>query len=417
MTISRRSLFRKGCAALAMSGTTGLSGSPQERQKDPFAELTSMTGAVPKQTAEDYQARVEKARRLMIEHKVDLLYLNGGASLEYFGGMRWGLSERMFAMLIPARGEIAYVCPKFEEGRGREQIRFGNDIRTWEEDQSPYHVVREILKNRKIVTGTLAVEPSVREFVVDGMQKACPGAKFINGEVITQGCRMIKTKKELDYIALASEITQKAYEAAFRTLRENMSPGELSRNISTAHMRLGATGYGSVSFGPNAAFPHGSSMERSLRPGDVVLADGGCRVEGFQSDVTRTVVFGKPSEKSKQVWDIVKKAQDAALAAAKPGVPCEAVDAAARKVIVDAGYGPDYKYFTHRLGHGIGLDGHEHPYLVRGNKLPLQPGMTFSDEPGIYIVGEFGVRTEDVIFIEEDGAHFFRNTVPTFESY
>ncbi len=414
MTFSRRSLFRRGSAALAL---TGLTSAFQNRPQDPFAELKNITGSVQKMTEEDYAGRMERARRLMIERKIDLLYVGPGSSMEYFGAIRWGLSERMFAMLIPARGDIAYVCPKFEEGRGREQIHFGTDIRTWEEDQDPAQVVREILKDRKIAGGMIAVEPSVREFVVDSLRKACTGASFLNGDVISQGCRMIKTKKELDYMALAGEITQRAFAAAFRTLREGMSPGELGRSIATAHTRLGAGGYAAVSFGPNAAFPHGSSMERTLKPGDVVLADGGCRVEGFQSDVTRTVVFGKPSDKIRQVWDIVKKAQDAALAAAKPGVPCEAVDAAARKVIVDAGYGPDYKYFTHRLGHGIGLDGHEYPYLVRGNKLPLQPGMTFSDEPGIYIVGEFGVRTEDVIYIAEDGAHFFRKETPAFETF
>ncbi len=417
MKISRRLFFRRAGAAVAVPAIAGLPYASQERQKDPFADLKNMTGSVQAQTEADYLARIEKARRLMIEHKLDLFYLGPGTSMQYFGGIRWGLSERMFAMLIPARGDVAYVCPKFEEGRGREQVHFGNDIRTWEEDQDPSLLVREILKDRKISTGTIAVEPSTREFIVDGMRKLCNGASFVNGEAVSQGCRMIKTKKELDYMALAGTITQRAFEAAFRTLREGMSPGELSRNISTAHSRLGAQGYGAVSFGPNAAFPHGSTMERSLKPGDVVLVDGGCRVEGFQSDVTRTVVFGKPSDKIRLAWDIVKKAQDAALSAARPGVPCEAVDAAARKVIVDAGYGPDYKYFTHRLGHGIGLDGHEYPYLVRGNRLPLQPGMTFSDEPGIYIVGEFGVRTEDVIHIAEDGAHFFRDTTPAFETY
>ena len=417
MTISRRSLFRSGSLALAAAGIATHSNSAQDRPQDPLADLKPLTAGLQKQTPEDYQARMERARRLMVEQKMDLLYLNGGTSMEYFSGIRWGLSERMFAMLIPARGDVAYICPKFEEGRGREQIRFGTDIRTWEEDESPYLVVKNILKDRNVATGTIAVEPSVREFVVDGMRKACSGAGFVNGDSISQGCRMIKTKKELDYMALAAEVTRRAFAAGFRTLREGISPGELGRTISAAHMRLGAPGYGAVSFGPNAAFPHGSSMERSLKPGDVVLVDGGCRVEGFQSDVTRTVVFGKPSEKIKQVWDIVKRAQNAALAAAKPGVPCEAVDAAARKVIVDAGYGPDYKYFTHRLGHGIGLDGHEHPYIVKGNRLPLQPGMTFSDEPGIYIIGEFGVRTEDVIYIAEDGAHFFRNTTPELETY
>jgi len=417
MRISRRSMFRRTSAVLGSLGISSLRVFPQEPAKDPFSDLKSMTTGITRLTPSDLAARMEKARNLMIQKKFDALYLNGGTSMEYFVGIRWGLSERMFALLIPARGEVAYVCPKFEEGRARELVRLGTDIRTWEEDQSPYLLVKEVLLDRKIATGTIGIEPSVREFVVDGLQKACPSARIVNGEDITQGCRMIKSKKELDHMALACEITQKAYDAALRTVRKGMSQGELSRNVSLAHTRLGASGGGSVSFGPNSASPHGSIVDRTLKPGDVILIDGGCRVEGFSSDVTRTVVFGKPSEKLQKVWDIVKKAQDAARAAAKPGVPCEEVDAAARRVVVDAGFGPGYKYFTHRVGHGIGMDGHEYPYLVRGNKLPLQPGMTFSDEPGIYIVGEFGVRIEDVIHITDDGALFFRNTTPTLQTY
>jgi Xaa-Pro dipeptidase len=410
-------MFRRTSAVLGPLGINSLRVFPQEPAKDPFSDLKSMTAGITRLTPGDLAARMEKARNLMIQKKFDALYLNGGTAMEYFVSIRWGLSERMFALLIPARGEIAYVCPKFEEGRARELVRLGTDIRTWEDDQSPYRLVKEVLLDRKIATGTIGIEPSVREFVIDGLQKACPSARFVNGEDITQGCRMIKSRRELDYMALACEITQKAYDAALRTVREGMSQGELSRNVSLAHTRLGASGGGAVSFGPNSAFPHGSIMDRTLKPGDVILIDGGCRVEGFSSDVTRTVVFGKPSEKLQKVWDIVKKAQDAALAAAKPGVPCEEVDAAARRVIVDAGFGPGYKYFTHRVGHGIGMDGHEYPYLVRGNKLPLQPGMTFSDEPGIYIVGEFGVRIEDVIHITDDGALLFRNTTPTLQTY
>lgn len=417
MHISRRSLFRQSGAAIGIAGLGGLDLFAQEKRPDPFSELKSMTTGVKPLEAGDYEARMEKARKLMIDRRIDLLLLNGGTSLEYFSAIRWGLSERMFAMLIPARGEIAYVCPKFEEGRASEQIRFGKDIRTWEEDQSPYLLVKQILQDRKIAGGTIGVEPTVREFVVDGLQKACVQARFVNGEDISQGCRMIKSKKELEYMTLACNITKKAYEAGFRTLREGMTQADLSRNMSLATTRLGATGGGSASFGPNTGSPHGSIVERTLKPGDVVLVDGGCRVEGLSSDVTRTVVFGKPSEKVRRIWDIVKKAQEAALAAARPGVPCEAVDAAARKVIVDAGYGPDYKYFSHRVGHGIGLDGHEYPYLVRGNKLPLAPGMTFSDEPGIYIANEFGVRIEDTMYIADDGAHFFGNPVATLDTY
>jgi Xaa-Pro dipeptidase len=200
-------------------------------------------------------------------------------------------------------------------------------------------------------------------------------------------------------------------------MHEGMSESELSGKIAEAHTRLGSPGGASVSFGVSSAFPHGSLEQPKLKPGDVVLADGGCRIQGFRSDITRTVVFGQPSDKVQTVWGIVKKAQEAALAAARPGIPCGAVDEAARKVIVEAGYGPGYKFFTHRIGHGLGMDGHEYPYLVGGNKLPLEPGMTFSDEPGIYIVGEFGLRIEDDIYIAQDGAHFFGESAESLEHY
>jgi Xaa-Pro dipeptidase len=413
---SRRSFLARAAGLVALGGATSAA-RPQEPRADAFADLKSMTGGVRPLELADYQDRIERACRLMADQKIDLLFLAGGTTLEYFGGFRWGLSERLFAMLIPARGDVAYLCPKFEEGRARELIRFGADVRTWDEDESPYAKVKAFLAERKIGGGTVALEASVREFVGDGLRKTCAPARFVNGEGISNGCRMIKTGKELAFMELACQITQKAYAAAFRTLREGMTQPELMRAVSAAHTRLGAAGGGFVTFGPNSAFPHGSRVERRLAKGDVVLIDGGCRVEGYESDITRTVVFGSASDKVRRVWETVKRAQDAALAAARPGVACEAVDAAARKVITDAGYGPDYKFFTHRLGHGIGMDGHEYPYLVRGNKLPLQPGMTFSDEPGIYLVGEFGVRIEDVMCIGQDRARLFGSPATALEVY
>jgi Xaa-Pro dipeptidase len=410
MLTSRRSFFR--AAALAVPGFEA-----QDRRADSFADLKPMTGGVKPLAPEDYEARIEKARRLMRERKIDLLFIGGGTSLEYFGGFRWGLSERVFAMLLPARGDLAYLVPKFEEGRAREQIRFGSEVRTWEEDESPYLKFHAFLQERKAAAGTVALEPATREFISDGLRRACPAAKFVNGEEISQGCRMIKTAKELEFMRVACEVTKRAYEAALRTVRTGMSQQELSRAISAAHSRLGAAGGAFVTFGPNSAFPHGSRVDRTLAPGDVILMDGGCKVEGFESDITRTVVFGKPSDKVRRVWDIVKKAQTAALAAARPGASCEIVDAAARKVITDAGFGPGYAYFTHRVGHGIGMEGHEYPYLVRGNKLALERGMTFSDEPGIYIVGEFGVRLEDLIWIGDDKAHYFGAPAAALETY
>ncbi len=417
MIASRRSFLGRSGVVLAAAYTAQSSHNSQNQSQTAFADLKSMTANVQRLTPLDFEIRAERLRALMSTKNVDALYLNGGSSLEYFAGMRWGLSERMFALIIPARGELAYVCPRFEEGRAREQIRFGKDIRAWEEDESPYALVKAVLQDRKAASGRIAIEPGVREFVVDGLKQECAAAEFINGEDLVAACRMVKSKKELDYISLACEITKKAYSATLRTLREGMSQSELGRNVSLAHGKLGAPGYAAVAFSANSAFPHGSMIERTLKSGDVVLMDGGCRVEGFQSDITRTIVFGKPTDKVLRVWAIVKKAQEAALAAAGPGVPCEAIDAAARKVITDAGYGPGYKYFTHRLGHGIGLDGHEHPYIVRGNKMPLSPGMTFTDEPGIYIEGQFGVRIEDCVYIGADSAHFFGNTTEKLETY
>jgi Xaa-Pro dipeptidase len=246
--------------------------------------------------------------------------------------------------------------------------------------------------------------------VLDGLRKAATGLRFVSGKPISDGCRMVKDAKELEYMLLANQITKQAYRAALGILREGMSQEELAGTIGRAYSMLGARGTVAVSFGPNSAFPHGSMVRRSLREGDVVLVDDGCTVEGYQSDVTRTVVFGKPSRKQIEVFNVVHEAQAAARRTARAGVPCEDVDAAARGVIEKAGYGPDYKYFTHRLGHGIGMDIHEEPYLVRGNKLTLQPGMTFSDEPGIYIYGEFGIRLEDIMRITGDGCEFLGET-------
>jgi Xaa-Pro dipeptidase len=417
MKTTRRSFLECSGVTLAAATAARSPSFSQGQAQNPFADLKSMTTNVQKLTPADFESRIERLRASMSGQKIDALYLNGGTSLEYFCGMRWGLSERMFALVIPIRGELAYVCPKFEEGRAREQIHFGKDIRVWEEDESPYEAVKTILQDRKAASGRIAIEPGVREFVADGLRKACSAANFVNGEDLVSGCRMVKSRKELDYIALACEITKKAYAAALLTLREGMSQSDLGRSVSLVHGKLGAPGYAAVAFAVNSAFPHGSMIERTLKSGDAVLVDGGCRVEGFQSDITRTVVFGKPTDRMQKVWDIVKKAQAAALAAARPGAAYEAVDVAARKVIVDAGYGPGFKYFTHRLGHGIGMDGHEHPYMVRGNKLPLSAGMTFTDEPGIYIQGEFGVRIEDCVHVTEDGASFFGNTTDKLETY
>jgi Xaa-Pro dipeptidase len=259
------------------------------------------------------------------------------------------------------------------------------------------------MKDLGAASGRLGLDPSMRNFIYFGLRKDAAGLELVDGAVVTQGCRCIKTVKEIAYMDLANKITKLAYREAFNGLREGLSPRDLASAISAAHQKMGVSGSGGPQFGPNTAFPHGSMNVRKLQKGDVVLVDGGCSVEGYRSDITRTVFFGPPTDKQRKAWDAVKKAQAAALKAARPGEACESVDHAARRVVEEAGFGPDYKYFAHRLGHGIGMEGHEYPYLVRGNKLKLLPGMTFSNEPGIYIYGEFGVRVEDCMVVTEDG--------------
>jgi Xaa-Pro dipeptidase len=251
------------------------------------------------------------------------------------------------------------------------------------------------------------MEETVKFVFSNGIANAAPAVAAVSGTPITAGCRMTKDAHELELMRLASAVTLKAYEAAWKALAEGMTQNDFARLVAAAHARLGFDGGAGVQVGEYSALPHGSIQPQVIREGTILLIDGGCSVEGYASDISRTFVLGRPTDKMKRVFEIERRAQDAALAAARPGLPCEAVDAAARKVIVDAGYGPDYKYFTHRVGHGMGMDGHEWPYLVRGNTLPLAPGMTFSDEPGIYIPGEFGVRLEDDMYITDDGAKLF----------
>ena len=409
--VTRRGFLWGAGAAAAMLHATRVDA--QQGDAPPaIRALTSMRSQARPITADERRGRVEKARRLMAEEKIDALMLCSGMSLVYFTNINWSGGERLFACVIPAKGEPFFVCPAFEEDRAREQIALGPfagtaDVRTWHEHESPYQRVAQGLQDRGIRTGRLGIEETIKFVFSDGVAKAASGITLTSGTPVTAGCRMIKDAHELELMQLASTVTLKAYEAAYKSLKEGMTQNDFARLVSSAHARLGFEGGAGVQVGEFSALPHGSITPQVVKEGTILLIDGGCNIEGYQSDLSRTFVLGKATDKMKQVFDIERKAQDAALAAAKPGVPCEAVDAAARKVIVDAGYGPDYKYFTHRVGHGIGMDWHEWPYLVRGNTTPLRPGMTFSDEPGIYLRGEFGVRLEDDMVITEDGARLF----------
>ncbi len=417
MCIDRRN-FLRGSAALAGAALLGNSVDaatvgPNEVQDrdipDSIRKLKRMTNGVVPISLDERRARIEKARRLMTQHRLDAIYIEPGSAMFYFTGVRWSLSERMFAVVIPRRGEIAWVVPKFEEEKARELIKIGDDIRFWEEDESPYQRVAEVFRDRGLRVGRVGVEERVRFFLIDGIRKAAPRVQLVDAIPVTAGCRMFKSPAELALLKRSNEIAIVAYKATHDSMREGMTQDEFARNCSAAFHALGVDGGIFCSFGKYTAFPHGSSTPQKLREGDVVLMDGGCTVDGYQSDITRTFVFGKATQRQRDIWNLERRAQDAGFAAIKIGAPCEVVDAAARKVITDAGFGPDYKLpgLPHRTGHGIGLDYHEWTNFVRGNKTPIQPGMCFSDEPTVVIYGEFGMRLEDCLYIAPDGPRFF----------
>ena len=381
--------------------------------------LRPMTDGIVPINFEERRARIAKARRLMAENRIDAILLEGGSSMFYFTGVRWGLSERPFLTVIPKNGDMTWVCPAFEEARAHELIKWPTaHVRTWQEDDSPYRIVADILKDNGVATGRVGCEERLRFFVFDGVRRQAPSIDYVSADPVTAGCRMIKSPSEIALMQRANDMTLAAYKAGLATLREGMTQNDLRNNILAAYRALGAQGaVVAVSFGEYTAFPHGSIVPQKLREGDVVQIDDGCNVDGYQSDITRTVVFGRPTQRQIDVWNLEKRAQTAAFEAAKPGVPCEAVDVAARKVITDAGFGPDYKVpgLPHRTGHGIGLDGHEWTNFVRGNKTELQAGMCFSDEPMITIYGEFGIRLEDCLYITDTGAKFFSQPSPAID--
>ncbi len=354
-------------------------------------------------TKEERKQRIEMARLFMSDKGIDAIFMEGGTSLNYFTGARWGRSERLFAMILPQKGDPFYIAPKFEESRAKEQTDDAV-IYCWEEYQDPYHFIQLALKERYLLNGTLGIEETTRHFVTEGIRRMSPSLKIKSATPITAGCRSVKTAHEVELMQIANDMAIEVFKVAVKQLKEGMSEGEYGNIISNLFGEFGVEGGALVLFGEASAHPHGLVKEVRLKEGDVVLMDGGCSVEGYESDITRMYMFGKATDKIKKNFDLVRKAQDEGLKAAKPGVEAGSVDAAARKIITTAGYGPGYKYFTHRLGHGIGMDGHEWYYLVGGNTYELKAGNMFSNEPGIYIPGEFGIRLEDEMLITENGA-------------
>ncbi len=391
-------------AGAAAAGATLPVPARAEELHPAIARLQTRAAPPPISEAERAQRRAA-LQRLMEASGVAAVFLEPGASLEYFGSIPWSRSERVFGLLVPRRGDAVVVSPAFEKQRAERQVRGRFQIFTWQEDESPYELIARKTRELGGASGTIAVDDSARVFVAHGIRAAgAPGLVAGDAAEILHRSRGVKSAHEIAIMRFANRITLEAYAAAFRTMRAGMTQRDLALNVSAAMQKLGYEGYALVLFGESSAYPHGAENPAPLKEGDVVLVDGGLSVHGYESDDTRTVTFGRPSAEAQRVFDVVQGAQRAALAAAKPGRPCGAVDDAARDFITRAGYGPDYRLFTHRLGHGIGLEGHEWPYLVRGSDIELRPGMTFSDEPGIYQYGKFGVRLEDIIAITGDGA-------------
>ena len=374
--------------------------------------------AVPISVAERRQ-RVARAQRLMREHDIDAVLLEAGSALTYFTGVRWWRSERFTGALIPQAGEIAIVTPYFEEPSVRESMAFGDDVRTWHEHENPFELVAGILRDRGLKAGRLGVEETVRHFIADGVQRAVPDFSVVPANPVTRGCRMFKSQAELELMQIANDITLAAYRYVYARVELGMSSGDMSALMNDATERLGGSPrFSVVLLNEASAYPHGTRQPQTVREGSVILMDCGCEVHDYESDISRTWVFGEPSKKQRDVWETVKRGQELALETATVGTPAGKVDDAVRDYYTQQGYGPDYRTpgLSHRLGHGIGMDGHEPINFVRGETTKLAPGMCFSNEPGIYIFGEFGVRLEDCLTITEDGPALFTELSPSIDA-
>ncbi|MGO4741022.1 M24 family metallopeptidase [Bosea sp. 2KB_26] len=387
--------------------TIGVGGSSFEAE---LARLNPMTAGIAPIAVAEYKARIAKAQALLREQGLQALYLDTSANLHYFTGIQLKLTERLHGAIIPAEGDIVYLSPAFEEPKTREYMQFGEDVRCWEEHEDPTALVVETIRSLGYESGTVALDPHTPFFIADGLRKAGNRYSFASGGPVTASCRQLKSAAEIALIQRAMDITMEVHRAAARVLRVGLTTTELIEFLDRAHRKLGLSStFGAAQFGEATAYPHGVPYPQTLAEGDMVLIDTGTRLGGYHSDITRTYVFGEPTERQREIWNLEKRAQLAGFEAAVLGAPGEAVDQAARGVIEAAGFGPGYKVpgLPHRTGHGLGLEIHEEPFMVKGNRTPLAAGMCFSVEPMMCIYGEFGVRLEDIAYMAEGGARWF----------
>jgi len=408
--LSRRSFIAGAGAAAAAAATAG---SPARAggAGAPAADLKSITTGVQAISAEERLGRIARVQALMTRQKIGALLIESGSSLDYFTGIRWHRSERTTAAIIPAKGAVLIVTPAFEEPSVRETLQVGGDVRIWDEPENPFENIAAGLRDRGVAAGVIAVEPTVRFFIVDGMRRVARGAyRIVSGDALIRACRLIKSPAELKLLQVANDVTIQALRWVHSQVARDMSSSDIETLMNSATIALGgAPEFALVLLNEASAYPHGSRQAQSIRDGSIILMDCGCAVQGYQSDISRTWVFGDPSPRQRKVWNTVKRGQEIALETAKPGVRAGAIDDAVRRYYEQQGWGPDYRLpgLSHRTGHGIGMDGHEPAYLVHGDETPLQAGMCFSDEPGIYIPGEFGVRLEDCWYMTASGPKTF----------
>ncbi|GHE90440.1 M24 family metallopeptidase [Thalassotalea profundi] len=394
--------------------TIGVGGSTAEIE---LAKLENMTGEVTAISEQEYKQRIEKAQNLMKAQGISATYLNAGTNLYYFTGTRWYASERLVGAILPAEGDIEYISPYFEINTLNQYMTVKGKIHGWQEHECPYDLCANVLKTMGITSGKLAIDEATAFFISNGIQQATTNIELVNAKNITAGCRSEKSEHEIALLQTAKNMTLEVHKSVAKILHAGISTAEVTQFINQAHIKVGAPAgsyFCIVLFGKDSSFPHGVKNPKNLAENDIVLIDTGCQVEGYNSDITRTYVFGEASERQRTMWEVEKAAQIAAFNAAQLGQRCGNVDIAAREYIATQGMGPEYETpgCPHRTGHGIGLDIHEWPYLVKSDDTILTKGMCFSNEPMLVIPDEFGVRLEDHFYMTDNGPKWF--TEPSY---
>ena len=412
---------------MTVTMTKGVGGSTAQKELE---QLRSQRDAATPIHVDEFESRLAMVRERMVKSGIDALYLDATTSLRYFTGMRCYASERLHGAIIFANNGLFYVCPAFEEQKTRDGMVVPGDFVLWEEHESPTEAVADcVLKNRRTdepaarvsTSLTLAIDHQTPFFTASRLQNAHSDLHIINAEELIASCRRIKSHNELALLQQAKAITLQVHQSVARILYAGIDTREVQTFLDQAHIACGMDGpstFKIVLFGEPTAYPHGVSYPQALKEGDMVLIDTGATLYGYHSDITRSYVFGEPTKRQREIWNLEHAAQNAAFEAAQIGAPCSAPDRAARQVIEAAGLGPGYQVpgLPHRTGHGVGLDVHEYPYIVKGNDLPLAPGMCFSIEPMICSYGEFGVRLEDHAYITADGPRWFTEPSTTIEN-